>query len=105
MEIDKTATGRMELYSRFRIGQTPARAAASHSAQAQNADASRMDTVSVSDEAMLRTEAYRAAMNAPDVRQDKIDALRGRIADGTYRIDSRRIAAGMLGMEKVMLTR
>ena len=41
MEIDKTATGRMELYSRFRIGQTPARAAASHSAQAQNADASR----------------------------------------------------------------
>ena len=54
---------------------------------------------------MLRTEAYRAAMNAPDVRQDKIDALRGRIADGTYRIDSRRIAAGMLGMEKAMLTR
>ena len=105
MEIDKTATGRMELYSRFRIGQTPARAAASHSAQAQNSDASRMDTVSVSDEAMLRTEAYRAAMNAPDVRQDKIDALRGRIADGTYRIDSRRIAAGMLGMEKAMLTR
>ena len=105
MEINKTTTSQMEMYSRFRVDQTSTRAATPHSAQTQNTDMSKMDTVSVSDEAMLRTEAYRAAMNGPDVRQDKVDAIKGRIADGTYQINPRQIAAGMLGMEKAMLAR
>ena len=53
MEIDKTATGRMELYSRFRIGQTPARAAAVSLRSGPECGRLPMDTVSVSDEAML----------------------------------------------------
>lgn len=101
MEIKNTS--QMELYSRFRVEQTPSRAATPHSARTMTTDASRMDTVSVSDEAMLRTEAYRTAMSGPDMRQDKIDAIKGRIADGSYQIDSRQIAASMLGMEKAML--
>ena len=105
MEINKTTTSQMEMYSRFRVDQPSTRTATPHSAHTQNAGASRMDTVSVSEEAMLRTEAYRAAMNGPDVRQDKVDALKDRISNGTYQINSRQIAAGMLGMEKALLTR
>ena len=95
MEINKTTTSQMEMYSRFRVDQPSTRTATPHSAQTPNADASRMDTVSVSEE----------AMNGPDVRQDKVDALKDRISNGTYQINSRQIAAGMLGMEKALLTR
>ena len=79
MEINKTSTSQIDLYKRFHIEQTPSRAT-TPSSQAQSADAAHMDTVSVSDEAVLRTAAYRAAMNAPDTRQEKIDAIKGRTA-------------------------
>lgn len=105
MEINKTTTSQMEMYSRFRVDQPSPRTVTPHSAQTQNADASRMDTVSVSQEAMLRTEAYRAAMNGPDVRQDKVDDIKERISNGAYQINPRQIAAGMLGMEKALLAR
>lgn len=105
MEINKTTTSQIEMYSRLRADQTSTRATAPHAAQTQGTDAARMDTVSVSDEAILRTEAYRAAMSAPDIRQDKVDDLKERISNGAYQINSRQIAAGMLGMERAMLTR
>lgn len=73
------------------------------SAQAQAAAAPRSDKVSVSEEGVLRTEAYRAAMSAPEVRQDKVDAIKARIADGGYQTDSRRIAAAMVSQEAEML--
>lgn len=60
------------------------------------------DRVSVSPEARLRTEALVTAMNTPDVRQDKIDALKERIASGTYEIDSRSIARGLLQSEALL---
>lgn len=54
------------------------------------------DSVSLSHEARLLMEAKREAQAAPDVRQDKIEALRSQVQSGTYQIDSRKIAEHML---------
>lgn len=57
------------------------------------------DTVSVSRDALLLTEARRMAQSAPDVRTDRVEALRAQVADGTYIIDARRIAASLVREE------
>jgi len=54
------------------------------------------DKVSFSDEGRLRTEAYKEAMNAPEVREDKVAAIKAQIASGEYEIDSKKIAEGIL---------
>ena len=54
------------------------------------------DRVSLSGEGRLRTEAYKEAMNAPDVRSDKVAAIKARIEAGEYEIDSTKIAEGIL---------
>ena len=57
------------------------------------------DRVSLSDEGRLRTEAYKEAMGAPDVRADKVAAIKAQIASGEYQIDSTKIAEGILKEE------
>lgn len=57
------------------------------------------DRVSVSQDAVLLTEARRTAQAAPDVRQEKVDALKQRVASGTYSIDSNQLAANLLKEE------
>lgn len=62
------------------------------------------DSISVSKDAMLLSEAHRAAQTAPDVRADKVEALRMQVADGTYKVDSRLIAANLLREEPGLFT-
>lgn len=50
------------------------------------------DRVSVSSDAKLVGEAARAAEESPDVRVDRVEALRAQVEAGTYSPDSRRIA-------------
>lgn len=57
------------------------------------------DRVSVSPDALLRTETFRQAMSAPDVRQEKVNAIKERVDTGTYQIDSRRIASKLVQSE------
>ena len=57
------------------------------------------DKVSVSHEARLLSEARRAAEASPDVRTDKVEALRIQVANGTYKPDSRLIAENLLREE------
>ncbi len=98
MEIKHTGlTGLTDPYGRAALDRVDNRVdnrAGSHASQ--GAAAAQADTVSVSEEAVLRTEAYRSAMGAPDVRQDKINAIKDRIASGTYEINPHRIAANIL---------
>lgn len=54
------------------------------------------DTINVSRDALLLTEALRTAQNTPDVRIDKVEALRAKLANGTYEIDVKRIAASLI---------
>lgn len=45
---------------------------------------------------LLFTEALAAAHNAPDVRMDRIEAIRAQIANGTYEIDTKRLAENLI---------
>lgn len=45
---------------------------------------------------LLFTEALAAAHNAPDVRQDRIEAIRAQIASGDYEIDTKRLAENLI---------
>lgn len=58
------------------------------------------DRISLSNEAKLRTEAYQSAMSASDVRQEKVDALKEKVAAGEYEVDSRQVAKKLLEDEK-----
>lgn len=60
------------------------------------------DRVSVSNEARLRTEAYRTALNAPEVRQEKVNAIKARVDAGEYQIDSHRVAEKLIKEEAEM---
>lgn len=71
----------------------------SRAAKGNSGDVASGDTVSVSQDALLLTEARRAAQNAPDVRADKVEALRIQVADGTYKPDSSLIAAKLIREE------
>ena len=66
------------------------------------ANANRPDQVGVtiSKEAKSRSEAQQKALeiarNTPDVREDRVKALKAQIDAGTYQVDSGKIADGML---------
>ena len=107
MEI-KNTIGQMNPYQtqldNNRADQTGQAARAARSARSENsaggeAQAPKGDTISLSPEARLRTEAYSAAMSAPDTRQSRIDALKSGIASGEYQPDSRQIAGKLLAEE------
>lgn len=57
------------------------------------------DRVSLSTEAKLRTEAYSTALSAPDVRHEKVQAIKERVDAGEYQIDTRKVAAKILAEE------
>ncbi len=54
------------------------------------------DTVQLSQEGVLRQEAFNVAMATPEVRQDRVDALRQQVQDGTYQINSRELANNLV---------
>lgn len=57
------------------------------------------DRVSVSNEARLRTEAYSAALSAPEVRQEKVNEIKARVDSGEYQVDSRKVAEKLITEE------
>ena len=56
--------------------------------------------VQISDSAKRRAEAHKKALNiargTPDIREDRVASLKKQIDEGTYQIDSGKIADGML---------
>jgi negative regulator of flagellin synthesis FlgM len=54
------------------------------------------DAVSISDSARSLAAAHRAVADAPDVREDRVSALKAAIADGTYTVNSRNLASKLL---------
>lgn len=56
--------------------------------------------VQLSDEGRKRADerkkAFEIAKNTPDVREDKVAAIKAKIQAGTYEVDSGKIADGML---------
>ncbi len=66
---------------------------------ARDAGGSGTDSINVSANGRLITEALKSAHSSPDLRHDKIAAIRERIANGTYEIDARRIARCLIREE------
>ncbi|MBQ9536647.1 MAG: flagellar biosynthesis anti-sigma factor FlgM [Desulfovibrionaceae bacterium] len=57
------------------------------------------DNVTFSQNAKLFMEAKQTAQGAPDVRQDRIDALRPMVQTGTYLLDNQQIAQAVVQAE------
>ena len=55
------------------------------------------DNVSLSARSLEIQEARGALADVPDVRQDKVEAMKERIAGGTYSVDTRKLAMKILG--------
>ena len=55
------------------------------------------DSVDISGEAAFRARALEAVRQAPDVREDQVEALRQAIATGNYNVTSAELAAHLLG--------
>jgi negative regulator of flagellin synthesis FlgM len=54
------------------------------------------DMVTLSDTARSMVAANKAVQDAPDVREDRVAALKAAIAAGTYSVDSRRLASKLI---------
>ncbi|GFK92694.1 hypothetical protein NNJEOMEG_00520 [Fundidesulfovibrio magnetotacticus] len=61
-------------------------------AKARSQSSGSGDRVSVSGDAKLVAEAAKAAQESPDIRVERVEALRAQVQSGTYNLDSRRIA-------------
>jgi negative regulator of flagellin synthesis FlgM len=72
------------------------RANAAGSAASPAAAPRQPDSVSISDKARSLGAAHKTVADAPDVREDRVSALKAAIADGTYAVDSRTLAAKLL---------
>lgn len=60
------------------------------------------DRVSLSPSALMHTTAHAAASRAPEVRQEKVDSIKERLANGEYTIDSRKIAKKLLETDALL---
>jgi negative regulator of flagellin synthesis FlgM len=74
-------------------------------ASGANGRSSGADRVDVSFDAVLRTAAMSSAMNAPDVRQEKIDAIRQSLDNGVYVIDNHKIATRLVLEDPALFSR
>lgn len=55
------------------------------------------DSVDISGEAAFRARSLEAVRQSPDVREDRVEALRQAIATGNYNVTSADLAAHLLG--------
>lgn len=56
------------------------------------------DRVDVSESSRLFSQALVAAQATPDVRAERVEAVRAAVQNGTYQVDSRLIAERILGL-------
>lgn len=94
MEIKNTLTG-LNPYERTKLD----KAEGDKARQKRDTGAtqsSKGDHVEFSDEASLRAEAFKVASNTSDVRSDKVEMLKAKIAAGEYEVDSRKIAENLI---------
>ncbi len=61
------------------------------------------DTVNISDEALLRTDALQTASSTSDIRREKVEAIKAQIANGEYTIDTKKIATNLVRDDMALL--
>ncbi len=90
MEINKALNGLDSYQAKLEKAEADAKAKKEKAAKGKESGES--DTVRVSPEAKLRVEAYKTAASSGDIRQEKVDEIKAKIANGTYEIDAKKIA-------------
>ncbi len=64
--------------------------------KAHKVAAAQGDKVQLSDDAKMMAQARGVANETPDVRAEKVAALRDQVQNGTYQIDNKKVAEGIL---------
>ncbi|EHJ46204.1 flagellar biosynthesis anti-sigma factor protein FlgM [Solidesulfovibrio carbinoliphilus subsp. oakridgensis] len=97
----KTVLGINQSYGQSRVGRGEAgeTAGAGRGKSAESGGAVGSDRVTLSDGAKLVSLAASQAKDAPEVRSDRVAALKAQVDAGTYQPDSKKIAEKMLTME------
>ena len=85
MKIGSLPAVAMEQYNSNKI-----RARKTETAQAAT------DSLEVTNASRLFSEALQAVREMPEVRMDKVEAVRSQVESGTYRVDAAAVAARML---------
>lgn len=57
------------------------------------------DRVALSAQAKIMGEIHQAANKAPDLRTDKVDAIKDQLATGSYQVNNEKIASRLLQSE------
>ncbi|MGB0466175.1 MAG: flagellar biosynthesis anti-sigma factor FlgM [Pontibacterium sp.] len=60
------------------------------------------DTVKLSDTAKALLRAEQSDANIPDVDSERVEQLKAEIENGTYQINSQKVAEGMLRFDKLL---
>ncbi len=94
MEIRSMGNQNPYLFQTGEVQGPQAREAAGGAAEARSATQS--DSVNLSPDAQLVRKAAEAAAQAPDVRSDRVQALRDQIAKGEYTVDAGKLADKLL---------
>lgn len=68
-------------------------------AQNQAANATRQDSVSLTNSAQQLNNATKKAQNASGFDQEKVDKLKKAISEGSYKVDADKLAANMIASE------
>jgi negative regulator of flagellin synthesis FlgM len=92
-------------YGQNRVGSGQSAETSSTSRDGKSGRAgSTSDTVTLSGNAKLFSQAVRDAQNAPDVRVNRVAELKAQVESGEYQPDSRKIAEKMLLSEIDLLS-
>lgn len=99
MEIKNVLLGNLDPYRMKIDGKDAVDAAGQAKNAARTSVPVQGDRVSLSSSALLHTTAHTVAAGAPEVRQEKVDALKERVASGEYIVDSGKVAEKLVESE------
>lgn len=99
MEIKNSLLKNVDPYRTTLDAKAEAASARPKDAGESQAPAQSGDRVSLSSSALLHTVAHSAASKAPEIRQEKVDALKERVAGGGYTVDAKKVAEKLVQSE------
>lgn len=100
MKINNNTPQKLDPYSQMQRLDNDPKAQAKNAQQA--AAQPQGDRINLSSEALLHTTVHTAASNTPEIRQEKVNDIKERIASGSYNIDEKNIAKKLLQEEKLL---
>lgn len=96
MNVDKVGKQAIEAY----LQKTPAAGEKAPSQSAKAVPKPGGDDVSISSAARDLQEAQKAVQNAPDVRQEKVAAIKKQVQEGTYHVPAEALVDKLLSVFK-----